>query len=468
MAESCSQKSKQVGGFVEPKITTACILLRWIAWNNDEGPSGNLRMADTTPQISASDCIKLLAMGSTISREAQLEGLLQRILEMSRPWIECEACSIFLPDPATGDLEIHSAQGGAAQSLESCRIPAGQGIVGTAMTEKKTVRVNDVRVDPRFFGAADKTSGWSTRALLAAPLIDGDTCIGAIEFLNPINRPSFSDYDEVLVEYFSNLVSASLVRIRSHQVAIEKAQIERDLDLAREMQSGLLPKNYPPCNQTGDLNLYAILRPALEVSGDLYDFFKLDDGRQYFLLGDVSGKGIAAGLFMAVTRTLIRATVRQLEDPVEILKQVNEQLAAENPAFLFVTIILGMYDARTGLIRYAQGGHNQAIFINSSGMAEYQSSGGQPLGVFADATFQPLSCRLEPGETFVIYSDGVTEAMNHDQQVYSNERLANLLQDQHCKTAEFVAETILRDVDLFVSGADQSDDITILVLHRKS
>jgi len=101
-------------------------------------------------------------------------------------------------------------------------------------------------------------------------------------------------------------------------------------------------------------------------------------------------------------------------------------------------------------------------------LAEYQSSGGQPLGVFADATFQPLSCRLEPGETFVIYSDGVTEAMNHDQQVYSNERLANLLQDQHCKTAEFVAETILRDVDLFVSGADQSDDITILVLHRKS
>jgi sigma-B regulation protein RsbU (phosphoserine phosphatase) len=424
-------------------------------------------MTDSTPQISASDCIKLLAMGSTISREAQLDGLLQSILEMSRPWIECEACSIFLPHAQTGDLEIHSAHGGAAQNLESCRIPAGQGIVGTAMTEKKTVRVDDVSVDPRFFGTADKTSGWSTRALLAAPLIDGDSCIGAIEFLNPINRSSFSDYDQVLVEYFSNLVSASLVRIRSHQVALEKAQIQRDLDLAREMQNGLLPKNYPPCHETGDLNLYAILRPALEVSGDLYDFFKMTDGRQYFLLGDVSGKGIAAGLFMAVTRTLIRATVHHYTDPVNILKQVNAQLVAENPAFLFVTIILGIYDAKTGDIRYAQGGHNQAIFINRSGVAEYQDSGGQPLGVFEEASFQPLACKLEPGESFVIYSDGVTEAMNSDQKVYSNERLENLMQGYHRKSADHIVGAILEDVDGFIGQADQSDDITILVLHRK-
>lgn len=425
-------------------------------------------MTDSTPQISASDCIKLLAMGSTISREAQLDGLLQSILEMSRPWIECEACSIFLPDPQTGDLEIHSAQGGAAQSLESCRIPAGQGIVGTAMTEKRTVRVDDVSVDPRFFATADKTTGWSTRALLAAPLIDGDTCIGAIEFLNPINRSSFSDYDQVLVEYFSNLVSASLVRIRSHQAALEKAQIERDLDLAREMQNGLLPKNYPPCSKSGDLNLYAFLRPALEVSGDLYDFFKMADGRQYFLLGDVSGKGIAAGLFMAVTRTLIRATVHQYTDPVDILKQVNAQLVAENPAFLFVTIILGIYDSSTGDIRYAQGGHNQAVYINSSGIARYQESGGQPLGVFEEAVYQPLSCRLEPGESFVIYSDGVTEAMNTEQKVYSNDRLETLLQGCHCKSADHVVGLILDDVDRFIGQANQSDDIAILVLHRKA
>lgn len=425
-------------------------------------------MTANTPEISASDCIKLLSMGSTISREAQLDGLLQRILEMSRPWIECEACSIFLPDPSSGDLVIHSAQGGAAPSLESFRIPAGQGIVGTAMTEKKTVRVDDVRLDSRFFGDADKTSGWSTRALLAAPLIDGNSCIGAIEFLNPINRPSFTDYDEVLVEYFSNLVSASLVRIKSHQVALQKAQIERDLDLAREMQSGLLPKDYPSYSKTGDLNLYASLRPALEVSGDLYDFFTTQDGRQYFLLGDVSGKGIAAGLFMAVTRTLIRATVRQYEEPVDILRQVNDQLVAENPAFLFVTIILGMYDPHTGSIRYAQGGHNQAIYINKSGVSAYQSSGGQPLAVFADAKFEPLACQLEPGETFVIYSDGVTEAMNHKQQVYSDARLLGLLEGRHNQTAESITEAILSDVDEFVNGAEQSDDITILVLHRKS
>lgn len=418
--------------------------------------------------VSASDYITLLSISSKISREPNLDGLLQSILAMSRPWIQCEACSIFLPDHITGDLEIHSAQGGAADKLKKYRIPAGQGIVGTAMTEKKTVRVDNVGEDSRFFKAADKESGWSTRALIAAPLLDGELCIGAIEFLNPINRPSFTKHDETLIEYFSNLVSASLVRIQSHQIALAQVQMQRDLDLAREMQTGLLPKNYPHCNSSGDLNLHAALRPALEVSGDLYDFFSTSTGRQYFLLGDVSGKGIAAGLFMAVTRTLIRATARQYESPVDILKQVNEQLCAENPAYLFVTILLGYYEKNTGIIEYAQGGHNQSILIENSGKASYQPSGGQPLGVFANASFKPLSCKLEPGETFVIYSDGVTEAMNNDQKVYSNERLEMLMQNCQGIEAQEITKKILSDVDLYVAGAEQSDDITILVLHRTS
>jgi sigma-B regulation protein RsbU (phosphoserine phosphatase) len=425
-------------------------------------------MTTERQQVSTSDYLALLSISSTISREPNLDGLLQSILAMSMPWIQCEACSIFLPDEVTGDLEIHSAQGGAADKLKKYRIPAGQGIVGTAMMQKKTVRVDNVGEDSRFFKAADKESGWSTRALIAAPLLDGELCIGAIEFLNPINRPSFTQHDETLIEYFSNLVSASLVRIQSHQMALAQVQMQRDLDLAREMQSGLLPKNYPPCNSTGDLNLFAALRPALEVSGDLYDFFGMDQDRQYFLLGDVSGKGIAAGLFMAVTRTLIRATARQHESPVDILRQVNEQLFAENPAFLFVTILLGFYDRKTGIIEYAQGGHNQAVLIDNSGKASYQPSGGQPLGVFANASFQPLTCKLEPGESFVIYSDGVTEAMNNSQKTYSNSRLEMLLQNCHDIEAKKITERILSDVDLYVDGAEQSDDITLLVLHRKS
>jgi phosphoserine phosphatase RsbU/P len=217
----------------------------------------------------------------------------------------------------------------------------------------------------------------------------------------------------------------------------------------------------------GGLDLYATLYPATEVSGDLYDFFPATDGKLYFLVGDVSGKGVAAGLFMAVTRTLIRATARQGLSPVDILKAVNEQLVPENSALLFVTIILGLYDPDSGEINYAQGGHNQAIHVDGQGVSRYQPSGGQPLGVFEQADFAPLTCHLQRGELFVLYSDGVTEAMNAEKKLYGDERLLRLLANTQTLPARTVIEELVRDVSSFVAGAEQSDDITIMVLQRQ-
>lgn len=425
-------------------------------------------MTQLSDSISSADYLALFSLSSVITRESNYDGLLQKILDESRPWMHCEACSIFLPDPQTGDLVISSAQGDAAERMTQFRIPAGQGIVGTAMTEQVTVRVDDVSKDPRFYGKADKNTGFTTRALIASPLLDGDRCIGAIEFINPIDRPSFTDHDEVLIEYFSTLVSAALVRLQSQQVALERAQVQRDLDLAREMQTGLLPTNFPAALANGSLDLFATIKPALEVSGDLYDFFEAPDGRFFFLVGDVSGKGVAAGLFMAVTRTLIRAIARQNLTPVQILEQVNQQLVAENTAFLFVTIILGVYEPGSGVIDYAQGGHNQPIHVDATGIAAYQPPGGQPLAVFENATFAPYTCTLQPGETLLLYSDGVTEAMNVNNDLYSESRLLALMQNANALTARQLADTILDDVADFVGVADQSDDITILALHRRN
>jgi sigma-B regulation protein RsbU (phosphoserine phosphatase) len=423
-------------------------------------------MTDAPATITSADYAALFSLASEIGREPNLDRLLLKILEKSRPWIHSEACSIFLPDPATGELLIHSAQGSSAPRLAELRVPAGQGIVGSAMLEKRTIRVDDVSQDSRFYAAADKKTGWTTRALIAAPLLDGDHCIGAIEFLNPIGRSAFTDHDELMIEYFSSLVAASLVRIQSHEAALERAQVQRDLDLAREMQEGILPTAFPDPAVYQGLDLYATLDPATEVSGDLYDFFPGPDGCLYFLVGDVSGKGVAAGLFMAVTRTLIRATARMGLNPVQVLEAVNEQLVPENPAFLFVTIILGLYEPTTGEIVYAQGGHNRAVYIRRNGEADFQPSGGQPLGVFSDATFAPLTCTLEPGEVFVLYSDGVTEAMNASHQLYSDERLTSLLVGVQDLGSKSITDRIIDDVESFVAGAEQSDDITVMVLRR--
>ena len=417
--------------------------------------------------LTAADYASLLAMAKEIGKEPNLEGLLLRILEKSMPWIKAEACSIFLPDTQTGELLIHSAKGESAPRLAELRIPAGKGIVGHAMLEKTIVRVDDAQNDPRFYKEADKATGWTTRALIAAPLMDGDQCLGAIEFLNPIGRPAFNPHDEVMIEYFGTLVASSLVRIQSAQIAISQAQVQRDLDLAREMQMGLLPKKFPKQEEFGDLDLYALIRPALEVSGDLYDFFPGKDGRLYFLVGDVSGKGVAAGLFMAVTRTLIRSVGRLGLDPTDLLTAVNSQLTPENAAMLFVTIVLGIYDPETGDITYAQGGHNRAVYLQAGREAQYEPSGGQPLGVFLPAEFAPLHCSLKSGDAFIIYSDGVTEAMNEHEELYGDDQLLSCLTNVERVNAKTIAKGILEDVDRHVNGFEQSDDITIMVLLQK-
>lgn len=415
---------------------------------------------------SAASYQRLILLAGEIGREPELDGLLYKILEKSRPWLGAEACSIFLEDKKTGELCIHSAYGGSSPRLNEVRIPAGVGIVGHAMETHQVIRVDDASTDPRFYSKVDKTTGWVTKALIAAPLLDGSSCLGVIEFLNPVDKPHFSPEDERMIEYFAWLVSASLVRIKSNAAAIERAQVQRDLDLARDMQTGILPTQFPSADEYVGLDLYAVLKPATEVSGDLYDFFPSDDGRLFFLVGDVAGKGVAAGLFMAITRTLIRSTARQHQDPTEILRQVNSQLYPENNAMLFVTIILGVYDPSSGHITYAKGGHNPGIHINKEGLCAYDTPGGQPLGVFENAEFVLAHKELEKGELFFIYTDGITEAMNEGHMQYGEDRLKNAIEACNAASAKSTIDHVLADVRAFVGEAEQSDDITVLALRR--
>lgn len=420
-----------------------------------------------TDSPAATDYDGLLRLAGQISREPDLEGLLGKILTESVPWMQVEACSIFLPDGDSGDLVIHSAEGQGAPRLHDFRVPAGAGIVGAAMREKQLVRVDDAATDPRVYRKADETTGWTTRALIAAPLLDGEECLGVIEFLNPIGRPAFTDHDERLVEYFAGLVAAALVRVHAQAAVVERAALQRDLELASELQAGLLPRSFPGDAESPAFEVFARLDPAREVSGDLYDFFFLDPERLCFVVGDVSGKGVAAGLFMAVTRTLIRAVARPGMSPSEILTRVNLELCRENEACLFVTMILGIADVRGGVIECGLAGHNPPAVVPRGGGAVFGPTGGMPLGLNDKAVFPDWRAELGCGDSLVVYTDGVPEAMDGEGRLYGNDRLQAELEGCCGVAPAGLVETLSRSVSDHAGEAERSDDITIMVLRRR-
>lgn len=412
------------------------------------------------------DHAALLALAGEITRETDLEGLLSKILTKSLPWMRVEACSIFLADEDTGDLVMHTAHGEGAPKLGQLRVPAGRGIVGMAMKEKRLVRVDDAPNDPRVFKEADLTSGWTTKALLAAPLLDGDECLGVIEFLNPIGGASFTAEDGQLTEYFAGLVAAAVGRVRAQAAALERAALQRDLDLARELQKGLLPREFPAPDASPAIDLHASLQPATEVSGDLYDFFFIEPDKLCFVVGDVSGKGIAAGIFMAMTRTLLRAIARPGMAPAAILSQLNAELCRGNDACLFVTMVLGIADTKSGEIVCGLGGHNAPVHVTREG-AVFGPLGGAPLGLIPGAKFAEWRPPLSPSDTLLVYTDGVSEAMDSAQRLFGNKQLLSVLRKTPPTSSRALVREVENAVEAFVGDAERSDDITLMALRRR-
>lgn len=244
-----------------------------------------------------------------------------------------------------------------------------------------------------------------------------------------------------------------------------RQRIESELNIAHDIQLGLLP--FPLAGEIrARVDLCAVMRPAKEVGGDLYDYFELPDGRLCWTIGDVSGKGVPAALFMAITRTLIRATAEDETDPARILYRVNNRLAANNPNVMFVTLLLGVLDLATGDLAWANAGHPPPAVIAADGAVRLlEGRSGPACGVQEDLPYLCLSARLAPGETLVGYTDGITEAMDPENRQYGEERMLPLLSAMPDDAAD-LAKRLVGDVDAFAGEAEQFDDITLVVIRR--
>lgn len=257
-----------------------------------------------------------------------------------------------------------------------------------------------------------------------------------------------------LTHYIRELTEATAARER----------IQSELSVAARIQRSMLPSHFPAFPDRKDFDIHAIMEPAKEVGGDFYQFFLMDDNRLCFAIGDVSGKGVPAALFMAVTTFLLRSTAAGNITPEEILGRLNTQLSRGNDACMFVTLFCGILNLRTGELLYANGGHNPPMLMRDKEVVGLGPPGGPVVGVMEDAIYRMESLTMNPGETLFTYTDGVTEAFNPNEELFSEERLRTRLSELNGESTPEMIRAVMSAVESFALDAPRADDITMLAV----
>ena len=243
----------------------------------------------------------------------------------------------------------------------------------------------------------------------------------------------------------------------------------QELIIAARIQQNILHQKFPPYPDRKEFSIYAEMHPAKEVGGDFFDFFFIDDTHLGFLVGDVSGKGIPASIYMAVSRTMLRGIASQIHSPAECLSAVNTMLIPESEYSTFVTVFYSVLDTETGIVTYCNGGHNLPYLIRKNGVIEQvENTRGLLLGKVQPVQYECKQFQLKPGDKILLYTDGVTEAMNGENEMYEVERLKQYLGCHPSDAGKMLLQGVISDVLNFTRETEQSDDITLLVLEYMS
>jgi sigma-B regulation protein RsbU (phosphoserine phosphatase) len=289
-----------------------------------------------------------------------------------------------------------------------------------------------------------------------------------------MNRGAF-DFVTKPIDF--NDLEITIEKTRDMQTTLKQAQaareqlvsIHQELSVARRIQQSILPKPLAPSTNGQDFLLHASMIAAKEVGGDFYDFFRIDSNRLGFVIGDVSGKGVPAAIFMAMSRTIIRATALRGLPPGECLTIVNSLLAEDSDSAMFVTVFYGIVHLDTGELEYTNAGHNIPYVLEAGGSLEpIPGTNGLVLGIIEGISYEQARMQLGPGDTIFLFTDGVTEAMDVDGGMYGEEKLEEKLPSIGSSEPEELVSSVFEDVRAFATGAPQSDDITCLALRYKA
>ena len=399
---------------------------------------------------------------------APMQALLRAGLELSenRPLAELFPVILELATQAVG------AQRGVVMLLEDGKLTAkahkGEGFrISTAVRdrviqEKSSVLVRDAQLDDAFRGRMSIVEQ-KVHTMMSVPLQVKDRTIGLIYVDSPFVLREFTKDDLSLLTVMANVAATRIENVRLAEVEEQDRIMQRDLSQAAEIQGSMLPAAAP---QIPGLDLAGFNLPCRTVGGDYYDFFDYPHGRVGLTLGDVSGKGMPASLMMMALHARVQVLAEDPGDLASFMTRLNKTTCANCPSNRFITFFFSVLDAATGELRFANAGHNPPILVRASGQAEMMEGNGPVLGILPIAPYSERRAQLARGDMLVLYSDGVTEATDMNQNEFGEERFVRVLQQTRHLPAAAIVEAVNRALTQFAAGAPQHDDITMVVARR--
>jgi len=397
----------------------------------------------------------LLELSTQISSSLEMNRLLEQILDLVFQVVRYDAAGIYLVDKRTQWILRQTLRGYDPERDEAVRLKVGKGLIGWCVKTGQGVIVSDVTTDPRYMNARDQT-----RSEMVAPIRIGSEVIGAFN-LESDEQDAYEAEDMELLTAFASQAAVAIERTRLHEEVLEKRRLEEEVTIGQRIQRTFLPERNP---ELPNFDIAGANYSSELVGGDYYDFIRIADQQMGIVVGDVSGKGIAAALIMASFRASLIAEIRNNYAIRTIMTKVNRLLWESVEADRFVTALYGVLDITARRFTYVNAGHNPG-FLYRAAADRFDSldATGPLLGTLQTVSFKERTVEIAPGDVLVLYTDGVTEAMNGSQEFFGEERLQEVVRRKKAEPAALVVRGIWDAVREFRQG-DQDDDLTIVVL----
>ena len=403
----------------------------------------------------------LLGIMRRLASEPRLDPLLASIAEETCNLLDAERATLFLYDAKTDELYSRTV---TESEIEVIRIPADRGIVGAVAQSKTPLVIADTYADSRFNPDVDRKTGWRTRNILAVPMTNLEgKLVGVLEALNK-RTGSFADDDTALLTALADQAGVALERARLLEEFLAKRRLENEMELARDIQMGLLPKDVP---QLDGFDLAGWSQPSEYAGGDFFDLFPWGEGRMGIMLGDAVGHGVGPALLAATTRALVRALALRETRPEVVLADANRLLAADVGEGRFVTLALVVADSAAGTASYASAGQGPLVVMRADGQTEQFNATGLPLGILPDAPIESAEpLRLAPGDAFLLISDGIFECETRDGNDLGMDPALETVREHLGESAESIIRALEHLTESVSPDGRFRDDRTIVVIKR--